>query len=155
MAAKTGKKGGRKNPTKHSAPGDKRRAWKKIGPVRHRFAVDCSGPAGDKIFDAEAFKKFLAQRIKVAGLSKPPGEANLEKHGLRIYLDPPAQIVVCAEGTHLSKRSLKYYTRKFLKANELRDWLRVVRKDQFSYELRYFNISSQEDEEENQEETTT
>ncbi|KAL0156557.1 hypothetical protein M9458_047803, partial [Cirrhinus mrigala] len=45
-----------------------------------------------------------------------------------------------------SKRYLKYLTKKYLKKNNLRDWLRVVASDKESYELRYFQIS-QDDEE--------
>jgi large subunit ribosomal protein L22e len=43
---------------------------------------------------------------------------------------------------------LKYLTKKFLKKNKLRDWLRVVANTKESYELRYFNINQEEEEEE-------
>lgn len=45
-------------------------------------------------------------------------------------------------------RYLKYLTKKYLKKNKLRDWLRVVSKDKDTYELRYFQITSQEDDDE-------
>lgn len=45
-------------------------------------------------------------------------------------------------------RYLKYLTKKYLKKHNLRDWLRVVASGQDSYELRYFQINSQEDEDE-------
>lgn len=45
-----------------------------------------------------------------------------------------------------SKRYLKYLTKKYLKKNNLRDWLRVVASGKDSYELRYFQINNQEDE---------
>lgn len=44
-------------------------------------------------------------------------------------------------------RYLKYLTKKYLKKNNLRDWLRVVASDKETYELRYFQIS-QDDESE-------
>ncbi|VDK53315.1 unnamed protein product [Anisakis simplex] len=44
-----------------------------------------------------------------------------------------------------SKRYLKYLTKKYLKRNSLRDWLRVVASTKDTYELRYFQIS-QDDE---------
>lgn len=47
-----------------------------------------------------------------------------------------------------SNRYLKYLTKKYLKKNKLRDWLRVVSKDKETYELRYFQINSQEDDDE-------
>lgn len=51
-----------------------------------------------------------------------------------------------------SKRYLKYLTKKFLKKQNLRDWMRVVASDKNTYELRYFNISEDVDEEDSDEE---
>jgi large subunit ribosomal protein L22e len=50
----------------------------------------------------------------------------------------------------MSKRYLKYLTKKFLKKHNVRDWLRVIasNKDRSVYELRYFNIADQGEEEE-------
>merc|ERR1712012_708983 len=50
-----------------------------------------------------------------------------------------------------SKRYLKYLTKKYLKKNNLRDWLRVVADKKDSYELRYFQINNEEEEEEGDE----
>lgn len=47
-----------------------------------------------------------------------------------------------------SRRYLKYLTKKYLKKNNLRDWLRVVANSKESYELRYFQINQDEEEEE-------
>lgn len=44
-------------------------------------------------------------------------------------------------------RYLKYLTKKFLKKNNLRDYIRVVANTKSSYELRYFQINTQEEEE--------
>jgi large subunit ribosomal protein L22e len=38
-------------------------------------------------------------------------------------------------------RYLKYLTKKYLKKNNLRDWLRVVANGKDTYELRYFQVS--------------
>ena len=53
----------------------------------------------------------------------------------------------------MSKRYLKYLTKKFLKKHNVRDWLRVIasNKDRSVYELRYFNIADQGEEEEDEE----
>ena len=40
----------------------------------------------------------------------------------------------------LSKRYLKYLTKKFLKKNALRDWIRVVASAKDVYQLRFYNI---------------
>ena len=42
-------------------------------------------------------------------------------------------------------RYLKYLTKKFLKKNNLRDYIRVVADTKTSYELRYFQINAGED----------
>ena len=47
----------------------------------------------------------------------------------------------------LISRYLKYLTKKFLKKYSLRDWLRVVASDKTTYELRYFNINNDEEDE--------
>src|SRR6185437_9176254 len=38
-----------------------------------------------------------------------------------------------------SKRYLKYLTKKYLKKQQLRDWLRVVATNKSTYQLRYLN----------------
>ena len=55
---------------------------------------------------------------------------------------------ICTEPIPCFHRYLKYLTKKYLKKNKLRDWLRVVSKDKDTYELRYFQINSQEDDDE-------
>ena len=59
-----------------------------------------------------------------------------------------AKVQVSAD-TAFSKRYLKYLTKKYLKKHNVRDWLRVIasNKDRNVYELRYFNIAEQEDDE--------
>ncbi|VDN35341.1 unnamed protein product [Gongylonema pulchrum] len=53
--------------------------------------------------------------------------------------------VILTSEVPFSKRYLKYLTKKYLKRNALRDWLRVVAPAKDTYELRYFQIS-QDDE---------
>ena len=47
-----------------------------------------------------------------------------------------------------AKRYIKYLAKKFLKKNQLRDWLRVVANTKQGYELRYYNIAGDDEEEE-------
>lgn len=51
-------------------------------------------------------------------------------------------------------RYMKYLTKKFLKKNNLRDYIRVVANSKSSYELRYFQINTQEEEESGEEDWT-
>lgn len=61
---------------------------------------------------------------------------------------PTLGALPCAGPAALSCRYLKYLTKKYLKKNNLRDWLRVVANSKESYELRYFQINQDEEEEE-------
>ncbi|MDG2585322.1 60S ribosomal protein L22, partial [Vibrio parahaemolyticus] len=63
-----------------------------------------------------------------------------------------SKITVTSE-VPFSKRYLKYLTKKYLKKNNLRDWLRVVANSKESYELRYFQINQDEEEEEEEMDT--
>jgi len=47
-----------------------------------------------------------------------------------------------------SKRYLKYLTKKYLKKNHIRDYLHVIAKDKSTYQIRYFNIQSEDVDEE-------
>ncbi|KAI9503647.1 ribosomal protein L22e, partial [Coemansia spiralis] len=106
----------------------------------HRFVIDVSAPAEDKIFDIAAFEKFLHDRIKVQGRTNNLGEA------VTITREGDNAVVVEAK-IDFSKRYLKYLTKKFLKKNNLRDWLRVVSTTKDTYKLKYFNISNQDEDE--------
>ncbi|RUS15365.1 putative 60S ribosomal protein L22 [Endogone sp. FLAS-F59071] len=103
-----------------------------------KFVIDVSGPASDKIFDAASFEKFLHDRIKVSGRTNNLGEA------ITITRGDDSKITVVAS-TPLSKRYLKYLTKKFLKKHQLRDWLRVIATDKQTFELKYFNIANNEE----------
>lgn len=61
------------------------------------------------------------------------------------------RVVVVGNSVNFPKRYLKYLTKKFLKKNQLRDWLHVIASDKQTYELRYFNIGQDEDEAEENE----
>ena len=42
-----------------------------------------------------------------------------------------------------SKRGVKFYVKKYLKKNGLREWLRVIASDKNTYTLKYFNIEEE------------
>lgn len=63
-----------------------------------------------------------------------------------VYISRKMVDLCTCPSSALLDRYLKYLTKKYLKKNNLRDWLRVVASDKETYELRYFQIS-QEDEE--------
>mmetsp|Transcript_1212 Transcript_1212/g.3746 ORF Transcript_1212/g.3746 Transcript_1212/m.3746 type:complete len:130 (-) Transcript_1212:1295-1684(-) len=108
------------------------------------FTIDCTRPIDDEVMDIGSLVKFLSERIKVNGKAGQLGDS------VQISKDGKSKIVVTAEPP-FSKRYLKYLTKKFLKKQLLRDWLRVVATGKNDYELRYYVISEEDDEEEAEE----
>uniref|UniRef100_A0A8C6RCB1 Large ribosomal subunit protein eL22 n=1 Tax=Nannospalax galili TaxID=1026970 RepID=A0A8C6RCB1_NANGA len=110
-----------------------------MAPVKNlvvlKFTLDCTHPVEDGIMDAANFEQFLQERIKVNGKAGNlgGGVVTIER----------------SKSVPFSKRYLKYLTKKYLKKNNLRDWLRVVANSKESYELR---INQDEEEEKEEEE---
>ncbi|XP_076078913.1 large ribosomal subunit protein eL22-like [Mytilus galloprovincialis] len=90
--------------------------------------------------DVVSFEKFLQERIKVNG--------KISNMGTNVVLERNKNKVNLTSDIAFSKRYLKYLTKKYLKKNNLRDWLRVVASSKDSYELRYFQINNEDEEEE-------
>jgi large subunit ribosomal protein L22e len=105
-----------------------------------RFSIDCSHPVEDGIMNCGDFETYLKDRIKVAGKT--------QNFGKDVTLAKEKNKIVLSSAVPFSKRYLKYLTKKYLKKNNLRDWLRVVASAKDSYELRYFQINNEDDEEE-------
>merc|ERR550514_2659130 len=101
-----------------------------------KFTVDCQQPADDKIIEVENLETFFKNKIKVAGKTGNLGEkvtVGKEKNKINVTAEAP-----------FSKRYLKYLTKKYLKKQQLRDFLHVIAPNKTSYELRYFNKTSYE-----------
>jgi len=104
-----------------------------------KFTIDCSAPVGDSVMSSEALKSFFASHIKVNGKAgKIDGKVNFDGTSEK-------KVVVSAEQP-FSKRYLKYLTKKYLKKNQLRDFLRVIATSTNDYELRYFNVGGEDEE---------
>merc|ERR1712124_44647 len=107
-----------------------------------KFAIDYSVPLEDALFDGAAFERFLRERIKVNGKTGQLGDkVTLTKEKSKIF--------VTAE-LPFSKRYLKYLTKKYLKKQQLRDYVHVVASSKGMYELRYFNIPDNEAEDDDE-----
>lgn len=104
-----------------------------------KFIINAAQPASDKIFDVAAFEKFLHDRIKVDGRTGNLGDS------VEISQVGEGKIQVISHQP-FSGRYLKYLTKKFLKKQQLRDWLRVVSTSKGVYELRFFNVVTDEPE---------
>ncbi|GAA5996475.1 60S ribosomal protein eL22 RPL22A [Rhodotorula paludigena] len=100
----------------------------------HKFYIDYSGPANDKIFDAAAYEKFLVDHIKVEGKTGQLGD------NVKLQREGSGKLSVTST-IPFSKRYLKYLTKKFLKRNQMREWLRVVASSKDTYQLKFYNLS--------------
>jgi len=118
-------------------------AAKKGQKVTKKFVIDCSKPVNDKIYDLSAFEKFLHDRIKVDGRTGNLGD------NITISQVGGDKIEVVSHGD-FSGRYLKYLTKKYLKKQQLRDWLRIVSKSKGGYELRFFNVMNDGDDDDDE-----
>ena len=119
--------------------GPQTKGKKKAPKVSHKFHLDCKSPVEDGILNISDFEKYMKERIKVNGKVNNLGNlvsVESTKHKITVNAEIP-----------FSKKYVKYLTKRYLKRNSLRDWLRVVASDKTSYELRYFQINQDEDDE--------
>ena len=110
---------------------------KKTSKKTLKFVIDCSKPVADGIIDTAAFEKFLKDRIKVNGKAGVLGEA--------VTVSREKDKILVVAHIAFAKRYLKYLTKKFLKKDDLRDWLHVVASAKNTYDIRYFNIHDSEE----------
>nr|CCA17513.1 60S ribosomal protein L22 putative [Albugo laibachii Nc14] len=97
-----------------------------------KFTVDCTIPVNDRVLDTSSFEKFLHDRIKVNGKAGDLGDS--------VTISRVNAKLTIVSTIPFSKRYLKYLTKKYLKKQQLRDYLHVIASDRQSYQIRYFNI---------------
>ena len=112
---------------------------KQAAKVNLKFEIDCKKPVEDSVIVPKDLAQFLSKRIKVAGKA-----GNLQDN---ITLSSDQTKLVVTANIPFSKRYLKYLTKKYLKKMELREYLRVVASGKNNYELRYFKVNNEDDEE--------
>ena len=107
------------------------------------FTIDCQIPVDDLVMDAATFEKFLHDRIKINGKTGVLGDAvKISRDKTKIQIEAVAPF---------SKRYLKYLTKKYLKKQQLRDYLHVIASSKTTYELRYFNIHDKDADDDDEE----
>ena len=105
---------------------------------KQTFVIDCSKPVEDSLMEEAEFEKFLNAKIKVNGKTGVLGDD--------VTISRSAGKIMVTTEIAFSKRYLKYLTKKFLKKQQLWDWLHVIATNKTTYELRYGNISEDNDE---------
>ena len=110
------------------------------------FKIDCTVPATDGIFDEtllSAFEQYFQTNVKLHGRKGKLSDK------VKVAMDK--NILTVSTTMQYKKRYFKYLTKKFLKKKELRDWLRILATGKTGYQLRYFNIRGDDEEEEAEE----
>ena len=85
------------------------------------------------MFDTAHFETFLHEKIKVNNKA-----GNL---GTKVAITREKSKVTVVAEQPFSKRYLKYLTKKYLKQNQLRDFLRVIATSKGAYELKFFKVT--------------
>jgi large subunit ribosomal protein L22e len=91
------------------------------------------------VLDPAAFEKFLHDKIKVNGKA---GQL-----GTKVTISRDKSKINVAAELPFSKRYLKYLSKKYLKKQQLRDFLHVVASNKGTYELKYFKVQGGAEEE--------
>jgi len=85
-----------------------------------KFQIRCKKPVDDEIFDVDEFVKYLAERFKVNGKTGLVGQgkdSNIQKTGTTVHVLSKQPI---------PKYYIKFLTKRYLKRNGLRDYVRVI-----------------------------
>eukprot|EP01063_Lacrimia_lanifica_P005794 TRINITY_DN134_c0_g3_i1.p2 TRINITY_DN134_c0_g3~~TRINITY_DN134_c0_g3_i1.p2 ORF type:complete len:132 (+),score=86.93 TRINITY_DN134_c0_g3_i1:68-463(+) len=108
------------------------------------YTIDCSIPVQDGLLEPSALtdlKVYLEEHLKINGKTGQLGE--------KVKIDATDNAVTITKFKVLfAKRALKFYTRKWLIQQKLRDYLRPVATGKAEYQLRYYNIHLDGDDEE-------
>lgn len=132
MASKGVKRGGKaeKNPIMESSV---------------TYHLDLKQPIDDKIIDIdEVTNHFKQSLLKLAGKRrhvKKVGKAATKKTEAKVDVSGKDSKVHIQTNVIFSKRLVKYLAKKYLKKQDMRDYLRVVATDKHSYAVKYCNIS--------------
>merc|ERR1711920_1085435 len=94
-----------------------------------KFIINCRMPIEDNVIVLSDFESYLKSKIKVDGKT-----GNL---GNSVNIAKDKDTLVVTASIDFSKRYLKYLTKKYLKKQQMREYLRVVATSKNTYELRY------------------
>merc|ERR1719174_1468833 len=86
-----------------------------------KYVLDCTSPVEDKVMDIASFETYLKQHIKVENKT-----GNLATNNVFITRDRTKISVASPVELKFSKRQLKYLSKRYLKKQQLRDYLRVI-----------------------------
>ena len=115
------------------------RKQKKVKKRTYKWTIDCQKTVEDNVISLESFAKYLRENIKYEGKKNNLGD--------KISVTTEGYNIVVTAKEKLNKRYLKYLSKKYLKKQDMRDYIRVIANSKTSYELRYFNVNVGDEEE--------
>ena len=98
-------------------------------------------PVDDSILDVASFEKYLHDKIKIGSKT-----GMLAANNVTISRDHTKLMVASPSNLNFSKRQLKYLSKRYLKKQQLCDYLWVIATSKNSYELHYPAIAAGEEE---------
>ena len=128
---KKGAKGGKRG--KSAKP-------KKIKVKTTKYMIECQNTVEDNVITLESFANFLKNNIKNEGKKNNLGE--------KVAVNTEGYNIAITVKGDFSKRYLKYLSKKYLKKQDMRDYLRVIASGKNTYQLKYFNVNAGDDEDE-------
>jgi large subunit ribosomal protein L22e len=107
-------------------------------PAALRFSLDCSSPVSDGFFALHDVVEYFTAKLKVGKL-----RGNLKDKVAFEEVAAEKRIDVVASVKY-SKRAIRYYARKFLKKQNLRERYRVIATNKTTYQFRPYRASKDE-----------
>merc|ERR1712139_212321 len=85
----------------------------------------------DQVIDQGHYIEYLKTKLKLNGKALCDEFATVESTGKK---------VVVASNVKFGKRYLKYLTNKYLKAQDIKSYLRVLASDKLGYKVKFLNL---------------
>merc|ERR1712224_714313 len=101
-----------------------------------KYYIDCKLPIEDNVIVLKDFESYLTQNIKV--------DKKKNNLGSNVTVGMDKESLVVESKIPFSKRYLKWLTKKYLKKQDLKEFLRVIATTKNTYVLKYFNIQNEE-----------
>merc|ERR1712070_631377 len=95
-------------------------------------------PVEDNVIVLNDLQTWLEANIKVEGKKGALGTS------VAVSSDGSSKVVLVEPKIPFSKRYLKYLMKKYLKKQDLKEFLRVIATKKNTYELKYFQVQNQE-----------
>merc|ERR1719157_47221 len=106
---------------------DKSKKGGKAKKTTTKFYIDCKLPIEDNVIVLKDFESYLTQNIKVDGK-----KGNMGKN-----------VSVGMERENIVIESSIPFSKRYLKKQDLKEFLRVISTQKNTYQLKYFNIQNE------------